>query len=442
MAVESPRQEMKIKVRQISRGVEDITWKSTHAIHAHEDDDDDDVVVDSLTPDDIVEEADSHSIEEEKDDQDKMLPDDDAQPKTPEEPRHALPLEDLQNEDSTMAPATPEVMRLRAGSESNEKGLKRKFLERGTSHGPPEQDTLNQHPNEPLKRLRDEGDVDLNPQETKKPTPPPSPPRESPPSPKIPKMVRFAHLSIAPISDSSITYLQSGFMAYASTSSPFATVKGQNIFGAAKVTAPQTKQSAFSVSSGPSPVALAPAAELKSSFGQASSYTFTSTSTSSTPKLSGFEAFAGSSSPFATAAHSNIPVIGSTSKLGSRAKSPAIRSTSSLNSNPFASYAGGNQGFAVPAPKRARAASPDGSPRSSLERPYDSSVLDKKSPSLSESGDEEQEDEPTTFGERLRASRDDDEENRSDEENGKMMLTEQDGEYIYLWWKCHSIDDM
>lgn len=433
MTVESPRQQMKIKVRQISRGVEGIAWKSTHDIRAHEDDDDDDdVVVESLTPDVIVEEADSHFIEEGKTDHDEMIHDDDAHPKTPEEPRHTHSLEDLQNEDSTMVPATPEVVRLRAGSESNEKGLKRKFLERGTSHGPPEQEGINQHPNEPLKRLRDEGDSDPNPRETKKPTPPPSPPRESPPSPKIPKMVRCTHLSIATISDSSITCLQSGFMAYASTSSPFATVKGQNIFGASKLGTPHTKQSAFSVSPGPSPAPLAPAAELKSPFGQASSYTFTSTLTSSTPKLSGFETFAGSSSPFATAAHSNMPVIGSTSKLGSRTKSPPIRSTSSLNSNPFASYAGGNQGFAVPAPKRARAASPDGSSRSSLERPYDSSILDKKSPSGSESGDEGQDDEPTTFGERLRASRDEEEENRSDEENGKMMLTEQDGKHVYL----------
>lgn len=429
MTVESPRQQMKIKVRQISRGVEGIAWKSTHDIRAHEDDDDDDVVVESLTPDVIVEEADSHFIEEGKTDHDEMIHDDDAHPKTPEQPRHTHSLEDLQNEDSTMVPATPEVVRLRAGSESNEKGLKRKFLERGTSHGPPEQEGINQHPNEPLKRLRDEGDSDPNPRETKKPTPPPSPPRESPPSPKIPKMVRCTHLSIATISDSSITCLQSGFMAYASTSSPFATVKGQNIFGASKLATPH---SAFSVSPGPSPAPLAPAAELKSPFGQASSYTFTSTLTSSTPKLSGFETFAGSSSPFATAAHSNMPVIGSTSKLGSRTKSPPIRSTSSLNSNPFASYAGGNQGFAVPAPKRARAASPDGSSRSSLERPYDSSILDKKSPSGSESGDEGQDDEPTTFGERLRASRDEEEENRSDEENGKMMLTEQDGKHVYL----------
>lgn len=197
--VESPRQEMKNKVRQISRGVEDITWKSMESIPVHNSHD---VVVDSKSSE-ITEEADVPGAEDEKTNSNNMDHEDDSPPKTPEESALSRSVQDIRNGDEAMVLSTPDVSRLRAGSDSNEKGLKRKFLERGTSHGPPEQEETAKHPSEPLKRLRDDADKDPNPRETKKPSPPPaSPPQESPPSPKVPKLVRpsnliyFGHLLI------------------------------------------------------------------------------------------------------------------------------------------------------------------------------------------------------------------------------------------------------
>lgn len=183
-APESPRQQMKIKVRQISRGVDKINWKSMEAIPAN----DDKELVDQIEADDdaIIEEAETQSVEEEKINEVGMVDDDETLPKTPEESPLTQFVQDLRNEDSMMAPATPEVARLRAGSDSNDKGLKRKFLERGTSHGPPEHEAVQPAP-EPLKRHRDENDKDPNPRETKRPTPPPSPSQDEP----VPKMVSF-----------------------------------------------------------------------------------------------------------------------------------------------------------------------------------------------------------------------------------------------------------
>lgn len=221
-------------------------------------------------------------------------------------------------------------------------------------------------------------------------------------------------------------------MAYASTSSPFSSVKGQNIFGLSKSVSPF---SPFYGSPAPGPSPLAPAAELDLPLGQSSSST-TPAVAPVVPKRSGFEAFASSSSPFATATRINTHVLGSTSKLG-RATSPPTRMTPALSSNPFASYAGPSQGFSLPARaslpahKRARAGSPDGSTRSSLERASEHNAL-KESRNGSESTEEEQDEEPTTFGERLRAGRDEEDENKTDEDNQKLMLEEQDGVLNYL----------
>ena len=96
-------------------------------------------------------------------------------------PEISLPSQSSQNTqgDATMissnlSPDTPN-----RGAESGEKGLKRKFLERGTSQGPTENEESSKHAPEPLKRPRDESDKDDNPRETKRPSPPPSPPRTS-----------------------------------------------------------------------------------------------------------------------------------------------------------------------------------------------------------------------------------------------------------------------
>ena len=109
-------------------------------------------------------------------------------PKTPEEsvlPRSVSDLEaigpDLNMQlspERKIHSAADDAGRLRPFSENNEQGLKRKFLERGTSQGPPEEGEHSaKQAGEPLKRARD--DSDDNPRETKRPSPPPSPTRTS-----------------------------------------------------------------------------------------------------------------------------------------------------------------------------------------------------------------------------------------------------------------------
>ena len=180
----SPRQEMRIKVRQISQGVEDISWKNMqHATY----DKDEDVIIDGVseaTPEPAL----KLTTQKDKVNCHAVMGGDDSLPRTPD---ISLPSQSNQNvqDDATtissnLPPDTP--TRPRTGSESGEKGLKRKFLERGTSQGPTDEES--NHVPEPLKRPRDESDKDDNPRETKRPSPPPSPPKASPP-PKAHKPV-------------------------------------------------------------------------------------------------------------------------------------------------------------------------------------------------------------------------------------------------------------
>ena len=79
-------------------------------------------------------------------------------------------------------------------------------------------------------------------------------------------------------------------------------------------------------------------------------------------------------------------------------------------------------GFALPPHKRARAGSPSSS--SSLERNSAAPVLGG---SAHDSGaEDEREDRVSTFGEKLRAGKDE-EDGSGDEENSRMNLTEQEG---------------
>jgi len=232
-ALASPRQEMKNKVRQISRGVEDITWKGVDSSGIDKNDDVD--IETALAPpaalgteiDSVKEKepentmADDYEAPSNKNEDvdiepvpalappiplgketdqtkeevpangfDNTMADYETPPKTPEDSGLSQPIHDVQAVDATMVLASPMAPnRLRASSESNEKGLKRKYLERGTSHGPPESGEASVQPKEPLKRPRDGSEKDDNPREAKRPSPPPSPPRPSPPSPKMPKSV-------------------------------------------------------------------------------------------------------------------------------------------------------------------------------------------------------------------------------------------------------------
>ena len=95
--------------------------------------------------------------------------------------------------------------------ENGDKGLKRKFLERGTSQ-PPEGGDSSKGPTEPLKRPRDDTENDDNPRETKRPSPPPE--QKSPKSPKktlsTPKLVSTFYifcLSVLLMTHASIGWL-------------------------------------------------------------------------------------------------------------------------------------------------------------------------------------------------------------------------------------------
>jgi Ran-binding protein 3 len=210
---------------------------------------------------------------------------------------------------------------------------------------------------------------------------------------------------------------QSGFMAYASTSSPFASVKGRNIF---KKSSPSF--SSFS-SSPPQPTTHS---TLDS---QAASPSTSTTRASVTPLkaeateiLSGFDTPLTSGSLFSPVRRPISPPVSESRHKGS--KSPSRRSnTASVNA--FSSYAvGGAQGFHVP--KRARAISPSGgSSRSSIE--LNLTRRESSFNEASDSGVEDEEDKTVGFGEKLRAGKDEENDGGSDEEKGKVVLTEQEG---------------
>ena len=203
-------------------------------------------------------------------------------------------------------------------------------------------------------------------------------------------------------------------MAYASASSPFAGVKGQNVLSKTTTTAPLLSP----------PLNQEPVLPLSSPF--ITSPTTPKLGSSTSAKSFGFGAFASASSPFASVAASKPPVLGSTLKLG-RAKSPSRRGQSSAHPNAFSPYASGVQGFAI-ASKRARAGSPASSSRSSLERNGSFHALENNNTVFDSEPEDEQEDgRASSFGERLRAGRDDHDENKSEDEQTKVVLTEQDG---------------
>ena len=203
-------------------------------------------------------------------------------------------------------------------------------------------------------------------------------------------------------------------MAYASTSSPFASIKGQNIFKSGKVT-PSTSpfsSSSASIVSPPNPNAINATASQSSVMAP------------TTTKRPGFAAFASTPSPFAAAARTKAPILGSSSILG-RAKSPSRRTKSAIMSNPFASYAGQAHSFAIPAPKRARAESADGSSRSSLERNSTISAFGDSGDGSDSGLEDEENNQTSSFGEKLRAAKDYDDEMLEGEP--KVQLSEQDG---------------
>lgn len=352
-------------------------------------------------------------------------------------------------------------------SEDQDKKLKRKIGDRLLS-------TVADRPSsttgvEPAKRARDDAEEDDNPREKKRPSPPPEENKVVPvevqpvvPQPKVVSIIisLFDHLILI--------RMQGGFLAYASTSSPFADAKGPSIFGSKPspspfASAPSANPPAWasadqSHSGSTSPTGSGFASASGSSHAQTplrgfSAFASSSTSSRSAKDLSssptgtkrtGFEAFASSTSPFAAAARSKSPTgFGRTNNqtaLGAglgRSKSPPRRGAPFGSPSAFKSYAGSSsQAFAVPAPPVKKQRQDPGSESSSETGEGADPAKVEGTSSLSSvfngegspDGSEEESDKQT-FGERLRAGKND-EDNipaGSDDEDSRVAVTEQEG---------------
>lgn len=233
------------------------------------------------------------------------------------------------------------------------------------------------------KRPREDADKDENPRETKRPSPPPD--------------------QNAQESQPSGSSSAGGFLAFASNSSPFAKVKGPNLF--AKSSAISSPWS--SGTSSPSP-----------------STPTATTTTTTTMKKTGFEAFASPSSPF-----------GRSKSPGAFGRSKSPKPTSAgvtKNSNAFSAYTNnGAQGFSAvrsAAGKRTKVAD---EAEDNGKRKQDSVDGGSPAPALGAKSDEEEgseEREKMSFGDRLRAEKDG---QGSGDDDEKVVLTEQECEFVY-----------
>ncbi|KAF8270640.1 hypothetical protein EI94DRAFT_1722170 [Lactarius quietus] len=209
-------------------------------------------------------------------------------------------------------------------------------------------------------REDDDGDVDPNPREPKRASPPPEKDTDKKDRPAKKKNGSEVHTLSAPTSPrakSGSVFGGGGFLAYAAVASPFGAVKGPSLFGASSTSAATTNTSTTTtmtmtstpisnttpiLTTAPSTLGSPPRTVPNSPVQRAASPT--------PAKRTGFEAFASAASPLVSAAV--------------RARSPVRRSGSpgpgtGARSNPFAIYAtGGAQGLfgttGAPAAKRAR----------------------------------------------------------------------------------------
>jgi len=439
------------KIRQISQGVEDLTWQSIRKDNAS--DKGHDVAAPRAQEQDQGQEVDEkieakvaggeevavplHLLQGENppvatdgagDDEHAGQADPaevppEAQPSDPEE--MTSPTVHPEVSSTSAIPPVPTSQPLsRRGSESDqEKGLKRKLGDRTVSERLVQGETPLTNGTAPTpttaKRPRDDPDADANPRVTKRPTPPPEEgeaeaqkTEKSPPAP------------------TSVTPKLGGFMAYASSSSPFASVSGPSIFGSKGSSASSSPWASTSTSPNPSPNLIT------SPFSSTAS-TSTASPVKSPPrtpaqpqaqKRTGFEAFASATSPFASAAKrpkSPPPPFGALA----RSRSPS-RHTSVRNANPFSTYAaGGAQSFSAHStPKRGSPALVEGTSTST-----DAEGSSKASVGLgilnagrneNEGADEdegkENVDGASSFGDRLRSQRDEDE---SSDEDRQLALT-------------------
>ncbi|KAH9074917.1 hypothetical protein EDB83DRAFT_2515795 [Lactarius deliciosus] len=239
------------------------------------------------------------------------------------------------------SPPSKELSGDDAGSESNPREIKRPT--------PPhsEIDGATKRPRED-----EDGDVDPNPREPKRASPPPEKDIDKKDRPTKKKNGSDAHTPNTPTSPRAKVAAAS--LRTQAVTSPFAAVKGPNLFGASSPPPSTSTTTTTTITSAPTPntaPTLTTAPLVLSSPPKTVPNSPVQRAASPTPaKRTGFEAFATAASPFASAA--------------ARARSPVRRSGSpgpgtGARSNPFTVYAaGGAQGLfgttGAPAAKRAR----------------------------------------------------------------------------------------
>ena len=219
---------------------------------------------------------------------------------------------------------------------------------------------------ESAKRPREDADEDANPREAKRPSPPPDK---------------------KPAEEQKPTTSGGGFLAFASTTSPFASVKGPNVFGTSsnKTTAPPSPS--------PSPWSSGVRTPLTPSHDQTR------------------PVFGSTSSPYVRPG-SPGPAFGRSNSPSSR-KLHTVGGVNKNTTSAFSAYAtSGFNGFS-PAPKKVKAVEENGKKR---EGSPDGS-------GKSDEGETSEEKESMSFGERLRSQKDD----QGSGEDEKPVLTEKEG---------------
>jgi Ran-binding protein 3 len=302
------------------------------------------------------------------------------------------------------------------------------------------------------KRQRDEDDNDANPRETKRPSPPPAkeePKKQVTPPPKTaPTFVSIFLLKLT--SMSAYPICQGGFGSYASTASPFASVKGPSVFGSSVFQAgPSTP--------GPSTPGPSESVGTKRGFADyagASPFASAAAKRSKSPTRASSPPPAQARTPQAHATFGASPAFGMGNKPMSlaRPKSPSRSSFGSPNAgvtpSAFSSYAmSGSNGFGSPSPFSAFTAANKDKPalalgssattgagfsaggasaKASSEEKENGTPTpgeaDAKSETASPAPGKTEKDTGKSFGARLRAQ----EEKNEAEADEKVTLTEQD----------------
>jgi len=219
---------------------------------------------------------------------------------------------------------------------------------------------------ESTKRPREDADEDANPRETKRPSPPPDK---------------------KPVEEPEQTTSGGGLLAFSSTASPFASVKGPNVFGSSstKTTTP--------LSPSPSPWSSGVRTPLTPSHDQVR------------------PVFGATSSPYVRPG-SPGPAFGRSNSPSSR-KLHTVGGVNKTTTSAFSAYAtNGFSGFS-PAPKKPKAVEENAKKREGSSD--DSGKSDEE--------DASEEKENMSFGERLRTQKDD----QGSGEDEKPVLTEQEG---------------